>query len=235
MNDGEKIVAVEGMGPDAEVTTNAAGGQQSQAPNAFHLVDPEVALDILDILGRSMTNLDTCQKQEAFEAFKLCLDYMLHYESVMLIKAMQLIEPNMFKVLETVAGRLMYGITKGNNGKGYKTNNWRLINREEHLNHAMNHMFAIIMGDTQDDHRSAVICRLHMALATKESRNFRYQEYIENVEPEVPVMEKIKTRYNEFSKGEISPDVVANFNQRPSRIPTQEEFERNTKDKLNGK
>lgn len=192
------IVAVDGMGPDAEVTINKAGGQQSQAPNAFHLVDPEVALDIIDIVGRSMTNLDTCQKQETMEAFKLCFDYMLHYESVMLIKAMQLIEPNMFKILQTVAGRLMYGITKGNNGKGYQTNNWRLIPREEHLNHAMNHMFAIIMGDTQDDHRSAVICRLHMALATKESRDFRYQEYVENVEPEIPVMDKIRNRFNDF-------------------------------------
>ena len=272
------IVAVKGMGPDAEVTINKAGGQQSQAPNAFHLLDPEVAIDIIDIVGKG-TPIGSGEMIRALDAFKLCLDYMIHYETVFLIKAMQLVEPNMFKILQTVAGRLMYGITKGNNGKGYPTNNWRLIPREEHLNHAMNHMFAIIMGDTQDDHRSAVICRLHMALATKESRDFRYQEYVENVEPEIPVMDKIRNRFNDFNKGELSPDLklrgdeiigpgkvefyeqggVANlnqepceigsdtkemvpchklFNQRPSRIkeiPTQEDFERNTKDKLNGK
>ena len=112
------IVAVKGMGPDAEVTINKAGGQQSQAPNAFHLLDPEVAIDIIDIVGKG-TPIGSGEMIRALDAFKLCLDYMIHYETVFLIKAMQLVEPNMMKILSTVAGRLMYGITKGNNGKGY--------------------------------------------------------------------------------------------------------------------
>jgi len=218
MKDGQTIITVEGMGPDAEVTTNAAGGQQSLAPNAFHLIDPYVAMEILDIMKLPKFAIDaglvlTEDTNKYINAFKQCLDYMGTYQDVYMIKAMELVEPNPFVIIQTIAGRLMYGITKGNNGKGYKTNNWRLINREEHLNHAMNHLYALIMGDTQDDHRSAVICRLHMALATKESRNFRYQEYVENVEPEVPVLEKIQKRYNDLKENPL------NYDQRPCRIP----------------
>lgn len=200
MKDGKTIITVEGMGPDAEVTTNAAGGQQSQAPNAFHLVDPYVAIEILDIIkpieyeGLGFKASMSVEQANAFEAFKICLDYMGTYMDAYLVRAMEKIERDPFVILQTIAGRLMYGITKGNNGKGYPTNNWRLIPREEHLNHAMNHMFAIVMGDTQDDHRSAAICRLHMASATKESRGFRYQEYIDvaSLPEEKTVVEKMR-------------------------------------------
>lgn len=185
-DDNKKPVAVEGMGPDAEVETNENGGKQSVAPHAFHLLDPYVTLEMLDIAGKSQPI------PPIMDAFEMCLDYMGQYQDVMLIQAMANIEPNVFNIISTIAKRLQYGATKGNNGKGYPVNNWRLIPREQHLNHAMNHIFAMAMGDEQDDHKSAAICRLHMALATTETRGFKYQKPFENLPPEPTVTEKIE-------------------------------------------
>jgi hypothetical protein len=47
----------------------------------------------------------------------------------------------------------------------YKVDNWRKISVDEHLNHALSHIFAHIAGDKQDDHLSHALCRCHMALA----------------------------------------------------------------------
>lgn len=196
-------IAVEGMGADAKVETNEHGGMQSEAPHAFHLLDPYVTLELLDIAGKSQPI------PVMMDAFKMCLDYMGQYQDVMLIQAMANIEPNVFEIISTVAKRLQYGATKGNGGKGYPVNNWRLIPREQHLNHAMNHIFAMALGDEQDDHKSAAICRLHMALATKESPNFKYQEFVEKTEEEKPtVLEKMQAV--SFNKGELSPELKTN-------------------------
>lgn len=47
----------------------------------------------------------------------------------------------------------------------YDKNNWRKIDAESHLNHALSHIFAHLAGDNQDDHLSHALCRCHMALA----------------------------------------------------------------------
>jgi len=63
--------------------------------------------------------------------------------------------PAMFALTEVLA----YGASK------YKRDNWRLIDTESHLNHAMIHIFAYMSGNTQDDHLPHAFCRLMMALA----------------------------------------------------------------------
>ena len=46
----------------------------------------------------------------------------------------------------------------------YGINNWRSIPVESHLNKAMIHIAAFLLGDTQDDHIGHACCRLQMAL-----------------------------------------------------------------------
>jgi len=54
---------------------------------------------------------------------------------------------------------LAYGAEK------YAIDNWRLIDIESHLNHAMAHIAAFKAGDNTDDHLGHALCRLHMAVA----------------------------------------------------------------------
>ena len=44
----------------------------------------------------------------------------------------------------------------------YGANNWRDIAPADHLNHAMVHMFAHLVGDTSDDHAGHALCRVTM-------------------------------------------------------------------------
>ncbi len=47
----------------------------------------------------------------------------------------------------------------------YEPNNWRKIPVDDHLNHAVAHIYAYLGGDTQDDHLGHAFCRLMMGLA----------------------------------------------------------------------
>lgn len=45
----------------------------------------------------------------------------------------------------------------------YGENNWRLISVEEHLNHALMHIYAWLSGDRSDEHLSHIMCRATFA------------------------------------------------------------------------
>lgn len=67
-----------------------------------------------------------------------------------------LIDPlTMFALAEVCA----YGAEK------YGAFNWRRIDIESNLNHALTHIYAFLAGDTQDDHLQHAFCRLHFALS----------------------------------------------------------------------
>lgn len=57
---------------------------------------------------------------------------------------------------------LQYGASR------YGRDNWRKISCEDHLNHALSHIFAHLAGDRQDDHLGHAFCRLMMACATED-------------------------------------------------------------------
>ena len=61
----------------------------------------------------------------------------------------------MFKLAEVLA----YG------AKRYARDNWRLISSEDHLNHMLQHAFAYMAGDRQDDHLGHMLCRSMMKVA----------------------------------------------------------------------
>lgn len=49
----------------------------------------------------------------------------------------------------------------------YGKDNWRKIDTESHLNHALSHIYAYLAGDTQDNHLSHAFCRLMMSIGVE--------------------------------------------------------------------
>lgn len=49
----------------------------------------------------------------------------------------------------------------------YGPDNWRGIGCEDHLNHALIHIYAHLAGDQSDDHLAHAACRMLMALAVE--------------------------------------------------------------------
>jgi hypothetical protein len=96
---------IPGVGPDAPIATNAAGGKQSHSPYRCDLLPAKAVLAVAKILK--------------------------------------------------------YGADR------YAPNNWRKIDRADHLNHATTHILAHLAGDTSDDHLEHAACRLLMALETE--------------------------------------------------------------------
>lgn len=57
--------------------------------------------------------------------------------------------------------------------KKYSTSNWKKIPSGEHMNHMLVHMYAAVLGDTQDKHAEHFLCRAVMFyyMIKKEGRN----------------------------------------------------------------
>ena len=49
--------------------------------------------------------------------------------------------------------------------KKYEKDNWRKISTDDHLNHALSHIWAHLAGDKQDNHLGHALTRVMMALA----------------------------------------------------------------------
>ena len=151
---------INGVGKDAEITTNENGGKQSVTGYAMELIDPTFL--------RNWFKLDTFIQN-------IC-NYMESNNNSYLLKAIY--EANSenatddYDAILRIAKVLKFGADK------YKPNNWRLIPAESHLRHALIHYFAHKLGDTQDDHLDHCLCRLMMCCATNESENFSYTKYL---------------------------------------------------------
>lgn len=158
----EEKVVIEGVGKDAEVVTNANGGKQSKSPMAMHLIDPMF-----------LRNKFLCQDDITSKVICNIADFMITQVLFYLSNAINLLEPIKYKQLIRISKVLQEG------AEHYAPNNWRLIPQEEHINHALIHLLAAEMGDTQDNHIDHALCRLMMAYATECSPNFSYTEYKE--------------------------------------------------------
>ena len=147
---------IDGVGKDAEIVVNEKGGKQSKSPMAMHLVDPCFLQ-----LGVNIS-----------KAVRAIGEFMETDKINYLFKAIDYIESDEAKVLVRIAKVLKEGADK------YEPNNWRLIPQEEHINHALIHILAHELGDTQDNHLDHALCRLMMAYATEKSDDFSYTEYV---------------------------------------------------------
>lgn len=206
---------IDGVGADAEIVTNSRGGKQSKSPMAMHLIDPKFLREHCEDKACTFEYVDegknTCVDEEdsfeydCYKAMSYIAEYMENGVEYLLDCAFEQIGGIGIESIIKVAEVLQYGATKANNGKGYPVNNWRLISREEHLNHALIHIVAMIAGDTQDNHRGHALCRLMMAKATKESENFSYNEY---VKPKENIRDNLDDILEESIKHEIGLDGI---------------------------
>ena len=153
---------VNGVGKDAEIVTNSKGGKQSKSPMAMYLVDP--------IFLYNHINNYTTGNNKIEEAIKDISVYMSSGDGVLLHRAIDMLADKAISLVE-ISKILQYGAER------YAPNNWRLIPREDHINHALVHLVSELAGDKQDDHIPHAMCRLMMAIATIESDGFSYTEY----------------------------------------------------------
>lgn len=173
---------IDGVGQDAEIVTNAAGGKQSKVTMAMHLIDPLFLESFANNRALELEYIDdtdtTCVEDEerlthgCYRAIESIAEYMRTGYNLHLQLAMDDLEPDELQQIITIAKVLQYGVGR------YEPNNWRLIPQEEHINHALIHIVAHLAGDTQDDHIDHALCRLMMASATTVSDCFHYNEYI---------------------------------------------------------
>lgn len=60
----------------------------------------------------------------------------------------------------------------------YAANNWRRIPYEEHISHALEHLFLLMNGTADgEDHLGHALCRLAFAVATEPEKPFDFKEY----------------------------------------------------------
>lgn len=169
-------VVIEGVGEDAEVVTNAAGGKQSKSPMAMHLVDPsflkKVYLDKAERLENfGGIDAEDMEAHSNYMAMVNIADFMLTGDDFYIFNTMDYLAEEDEQIIK-IAKVLQYGADR------YEPNNWRLIPQEEHINHALIHILAHIAGDTQDNHIDHALCRLMMAYSTKKSETFDYSNYV---------------------------------------------------------
>lgn len=188
---------LEGVGKDAEIVTNDKGGKQSKTPMALHLVDPQFLKDWVGFLNFNeydLNNIPTAMLQVAM--------FMETLDKTNIFRAITTIENDLTKALVRIAKVLQYGADR------YEPNNWRLIPQESHINHALIHLVAHLMGDKQDDHLDHALCRLMMAYATEKSEGFDYNKYVPTIgtivetassHPDLRPIQKLQSSVDEFN------------------------------------
>ena len=164
---------LDGVGKDAEVVTNANGGKQSKAAAALYLLDPQWLHDWAENLQSYAQDSTTANYYNAI--IHISFYMMEDATEAALDTAMYYLEENELQQVIKIGKVLQEGAEK------YSVNNWRLIPREEHINHALIHIVAHLMGDTQDEHIDHALCRLMMAQATQESEGFSYTKCTSNM------------------------------------------------------
>lgn len=162
---GKKVI--DGIGKNAEVVANQLGGLQSKSPVAMHLLDTQFLNDWFN--NPTMGNSIIWKITEFMRTGNRGLIRDVIYELQELISGENC---NSYECLLTIAKVLQYG------AKTYCPNNWRLIPQEDHINHALIHYIAYLLGDTQDEHLEHCMCRLMMAYATRKTEGFKYDKYV---------------------------------------------------------
>lgn len=149
---------VDGVGKEAEIVVNSSGGKQSKAIGRFDLIPPR----IFKIYITAKAEIE----EKYINLMILMSDRMDGYiDTFTLIKSIIGLEP---KFLEIIAKVLEEGASK------YSRNNWRLISPEDHFNHALIHLYALLEGDTQDDHYAHFLTRIAM-FAEQDENDYNFK------------------------------------------------------------
>lgn len=76
--------------------------------------------------------------------------------------------PYRFDLLDPI---VMFRLAKviGLGAEKYGDDNWSRISVEDHLNHAVQHIYAWLAGDAQEDHLGHALCRVVLAAAVEQT------------------------------------------------------------------
>lgn len=68
---------------------------------------------------------------------------------------------------DLVDAKAMFAMTEvlAKGAEKYGKDNWRKIGVDDHINHALAHLYAFLAGDTSDDHLTNALCRAMFARA----------------------------------------------------------------------
>jgi len=109
-------------------------------------------------------------------------------------------------ILATVLLKLA-GVLK--HGSKYGEDNWHNISPQEHINHALTHLFSWLQGDDQDDHVSHFVCRASMFAATLEDPRWK------RLGPGNYILDPLRKEATQFDTSLTSP-----FKDLPARAET---------------
>lgn len=138
-------------GDDAPIVTNKSGGKQSVAIGDFTLLPKHFSKQFMNTLARDL------DEEYVGKAYRLLVDFLEDHDIEFLLEAIDYIsnEP-----LTTIARVLDEGLKK------YPRDNWKLIPFEEHINHALCHLYMFLKGDIQDRHLDHALTRIALAYET---------------------------------------------------------------------
>lgn len=138
-------------GDDAPIVTNKNGGKQSIAIGDFTLIPKCFSKQFMNTLARDL------DEDHVGRAYARLIDFLEDHNIEFLLEAIDYLsnEP-----LTTIARVLEEGLKK------YPRDNWKLIPFEEHINHALCHLYMFLKGDIQDRHIDHAITRIALAYET---------------------------------------------------------------------
>lgn len=162
------VKTVVGVGKDAPIETNEDGGKQSTTQYAMHLLDPDF-LDAMVAEEGPLHYIANFMRDNTVST-----DLFLALEEALDLPTIEFPRHRAYSRLLTIGRVLKEGADK------YEANNWRLIPQESHLNHAIIHYIAYVLGDESDDHLAHFATRVMMAYATECTPGFSYNRYIKD-------------------------------------------------------
>lgn len=144
-------IKFENGGDDAPIVTNKSGGKQSVAIGDFTLIPKCFSKQFMNTLARGL------DEPHVGKAYGLLIEFLVENDLDFLIEAIDTLtnEP-----LTIIARVLEEGLKK------YPRDNWKLIPYEDHINHALCHLYMFLKGDIQDRHLDHAITRIALAYET---------------------------------------------------------------------
>ena len=144
-------IKFENGGDDAPIVTNKSGGKQSIAIGDFTLIPKCFSKQFMNALAKDL------DEPHVGRAYGLLIEFLAENDLDFLIEAIDTLtnEP-----LTTIAKVLEEGLKK------YPRDNWKLIPYEDHINHALCHLYMLLKGDIQDRHLDHAITRIALAYET---------------------------------------------------------------------
>lgn len=138
-------------GDDAPIVTNKNGGKQSVAIGDLTLIPKYFSKQFMSSLARDL------DEEHVGKAYAELVDFLEDEDAEHLIEAIDYISD---EPLTTIARVLEEGLKK------YPRDNWKLIPFEEHINHALCHLYMFLKEDIQDRHLDHALTRIALAYET---------------------------------------------------------------------